>query len=98
MNTSKNADRADKVVDDAAHSAAADKAKGHTKEVIGNVKARVGKFIGDEELEAKGHLQNAEGKKDRMKGEIKEKIEDVKDTVKAGIDVVKDKIADVRRR
>ncbi|GAC1625455.1 MAG: hypothetical protein NVS9B10_12380 [Nevskia sp.] len=85
-----------KTVDDAAHSAAADKAKGHTKEVIGKIKEKVGHAIGDHELEAKGLLQNAEGKSDRLKGEIKEKIEDMKDTVKAGVEVVKDKIAEVR--
>jgi uncharacterized protein YjbJ (UPF0337 family) len=81
---------------DAAHSAAADKAKGHSKEVIGKIKEKVGSAIGDHELEAKGHLQNAEGKKDRLKGEIKQEIEDVKDKVKAGVEVVKDKINEAR--
>lgn len=82
--------------DDVKNSAAADKAKGHTNEVIGTIKAKVGNAIGDEELEAKGHLQNAEGKKDRVKGEIKEKIEDAKDYIKAGVEIVKDKVAEVR--
>lgn len=84
--------------DDAAHSAAADKAKGHTKELIGGAKAKVGDLIGNKELEAKGHAQKADGKVDRMKGEIKEKIEDAKDMVKAGVGVVKDKMEERRTR
>nr|WP_293392305.1 CsbD family protein [Nevskia sp.] len=91
MSMNKTANATKDVVDDAASSAAADKAKGHTKEVIGSIKAKVGSLIGDKELEAKGHVQNAEGKKDRLKGEIKETIEDVKDKVKAGVEVVKEK-------
>ncbi|WP_295684716.1 CsbD family protein [uncultured Nevskia sp.] len=91
MSTNKTANAAKDVVDDAASSAAADKAKGHTKEVVGSIKAKVGSLIGDKELEAKGHAQNAEGKTDRLKGEIKETIEDVKDKVKAGVEVVKEK-------
>ncbi len=78
---------------DVKHSGSVDKAKGHTKEVIGATKEKVGSLIGDHELEAKGHLQNAEGKKDRLKGEIKEGIEDAKAKVKAGAEVIKDKIA-----
>lgn len=78
--------------DDVAHSAAADKAKGHTKEVIGTVKEKVGHLIGDHELEARGAVEHAEGKKDRLKGEIKEKIDDVSDKIKAGVEVIKDKV------
>lgn len=88
-----NAQAAKNAVDDVRSSAAADKAKGHANETIGKIKAKVGSVIGDEELEAKGHVQNAEGKKDRLKGEIKEKIEDVKDKVKAGVEVVKDAVS-----
>lgn len=76
---------------DVKHSGSVDKAKGHTKEVIGSAKEKIGSLIGDQELEAKGHLQNAEGKKDRLKGEIKETIEDAKSKIKAGAEVVKDK-------
>ena len=81
---------------DVKHSGTIDKAKGHTKEVIGSTKEKIGNLVGDHELEAKGHLQNAEGKKDRMKGEIKETIEEVKDKIKAGAEVVKDKYNEVR--
>ena len=84
-------------VNDIAHSGKVDKVKGHTEEVIGSVKEKVGSLIGDKELEAKGHLQNAEGKKDRLKGEIKEKIEDAKDTVKAGVELIKEKVSDAKR-
>lgn len=98
MKSARADDRVSEIIDDAAHSGKADKSKGRVKEVIGSVKANVGKAIGDEELEAKGHLQNAEGKKDRLKGEIKEAAEDVKDKVKAGVEVVKDKVREVRNR
>ncbi|MGQ0621548.1 MAG: CsbD family protein [Panacagrimonas sp.] len=94
MNTT---DKVASKADDAAHSAAADKAKGHTKEVIGSIKTKVGSVFGDRELEAEGRAQNAEGKVDRMKGEIKEKLDDAKDMVKAGVSVVKDKIDELRR-
>jgi len=83
--------------DKATTSATADKAKGHANELIGTVKAKVGNLTGDRELEAKGHAQNAEGKVDRLKGEIKEKIDDAKDVVKAGVGAVKDKIDEARR-
>lgn len=89
-------DDAEQLAKDARNSAAADKAKGRTNEVIGTVKAKVGHAIGDDELEAKGHLQNAEGRKDRAKGEIKEKVEDVKSKVKAGAEVVKEKFDEMR--
>ena len=87
-----------KMADDARHSAAADQAKGQTKEDIGKVMAKAGGAIGDRELEAKGRVQNAEGKADRLKGEVKEKIDDVKDYAKAGVAAVKEKIADVRAK
>jgi uncharacterized protein YjbJ (UPF0337 family) len=87
---------ADRMAKDAKNSASADKAKGRTNELVGKVKAKVGGAIGDDELEAKGHLQNAEGKKDRAKGEIKEKVEDVKSKAKAGAEIVKDKIDEMR--
>ncbi|MGQ0502865.1 MAG: CsbD family protein [Panacagrimonas sp.] len=81
---------------EAANSATADKAKGHAKEVIGTVRAKVGNVIGDREMEAKGHAQNLEGKTDRMKGEIKDKIDDAKAKVKAGVGAVKDKLHEAR--
>ncbi|MGQ0697672.1 MAG: CsbD family protein [Panacagrimonas sp.] len=93
-----NTDKAAEMTHDAAHSASADKAKGRTKEFLGSAKAKVGSLIGNEEMEAKGHVLNAEGKTDRLKGEIKEKIEDGKNMVKAGVGVVKDKIDEMRSK
>ena len=98
MNTDKLADKTREAARDAANSASADKARGRSNEFFGTVKAKVGSVIGDEEMEAKGHLQNAEGKTERLKGEIKEKIEDAKDVVKAGVGAVKDKINEVRNK
>jgi uncharacterized protein YjbJ (UPF0337 family) len=81
-----------------AHSASADKAKGHVKEVIGKAKEKIGSAIGDHKMEHKGQVQNLEGKKDRLKGEIKEKIDDAKQHVKAGVEVVKEKIDEARHK
>jgi len=82
---------------DIAHSATADKIKGKTKQTIGIVKERLGRKIGDRELEAEGSLQHAVGKKDQFKGEIKEQILDVKDKVKAGVNVATKTFVDARR-
>lgn len=91
-------DQAKDAVDDVANSGKADQARGHANELAGSVRAKVGNFIGSEEMEAKGRVQEAEGKADRLKGEIKEKIEDVKDHVKAGVEAVKDKVNEVRNK
>lgn len=90
MNSAQAKGETQQTLDDAAHSAAADKAKGQGKQLIGSIKQQVGKLIGDEELEAKGAVQRADGKKDEIKGNIKEKIEDAKDTLKAGVEVIKE--------
>lgn len=97
MNSNDTKHDAKHAASDAAHSAAADKAKGHVKEVIGTVKEKVGGAVGADKLEAEGRLQHAEGKKDVLKGEFKEKIEDVKDKIKAGAEVIADKVKGVRR-
>lgn len=77
------------------NSGATDKAKGHANEAVGSIKAKVGSLIGDKELEAKGHAQNAEGKAQRVKGEFKEAVNEAVDKVKAGAEVVSDKIKEV---
>lgn len=59
-----------------------DKAKGHGKELLGSAKAKVGDLAGNKELQAKGEMQKAEGKSDRLKGEVKEKAHAAKETVK----------------
>lgn len=83
-------------IHDAKHSAEADQAKGRGKEFVGKVKEKVGGAIGDHQLQAEGHLEHTEGTKDRLKGEIKEKIESLKDGVAATIAVAKEKIAEHR--
>jgi len=55
-----------------------EQAKGHAKEAVGDLTY-------DEELER-------EGRRDRMAGEAKEKVERAKDKVEEGIDTVKDKL------
>ena len=98
-------ERALETADGVAHSAAADKAKGHAREVIGKIKEKIGGAIGDRDMEARGQLQRAAGKKDRLKGEIKEKIEDAKDKIEdakeriqAGAEVIREKFEEARRR
>lgn len=97
MNRNQTRTETEQAIDEAAHSAAADKAKGQSKQLLGNIKQHVGKLIGDEELEAKGVVQRADGKKDELKGNIKEKIEDAKDTLKAGVAVIKEQFQDARK-
>jgi uncharacterized protein YjbJ (UPF0337 family) len=93
MNYSDARSKAGQTRDDIARSGKADKAKGRTKEVIGSARQKVGSLVGSEEMEAKGEMQRADGKKDRLKGEIKEGIQNTKDHIKAGAEVVRDKIA-----
>jgi uncharacterized protein YjbJ (UPF0337 family) len=88
--------RAHEAADEAAHSATADKAKGHVKEAVGKVKEKVGGAVGDDKLETKGTVQRLEGKKDRLKGEIKDAIDDVKGKIEAGVEVVKEKLHEAR--
>jgi len=46
---------ADTKADEVANSSQADKTKGHTKEVIGSARQKVGDLVGSDEMEAKGH-------------------------------------------
>lgn len=88
--------RAHEAAEEAAHSATADKAKGRVKEALGKAREKIGGAIGDHQMEARGTAQRIEGKKDRLKGEIKDRIEDVKGHVEAGIEVVKEKFDEAR--
>ena len=88
--------RAHEAASDAAHSSTADKAKGHVKEAVGKAKEKLGSALGDDKLETRGTAQRLEGKKDRLKGEIKEAIDDVKGKIEAGVEVVKEKIDEAR--
>lgn len=82
---------------DVANSPTADKAKGRTKEVVGKVKAKVGEWTDNRDLQAEGEADRVEGKGQHMKGEIKEKIDDAKTAVKSGVEAVKEKIHEKRR-
>ncbi|MCA1818937.1 MAG: CsbD family protein [Halobacteriales archaeon] len=88
----------DRRLEDPRDRAAAEKGKGHVKEVVGKVKQEVGHAVGDEDVETRGAAERAEGRTDRMKGEIREKVEDVKDYARAGAEVVKDKLGKDERR
>lgn len=72
-----------------------DKVKANVDQGKGEVKETVGKVTGDEKLEA-------EGKKDKVLGKLKEAAEDVKDKVaeKAGDvkDAIEDKVDDLKDR
>jgi uncharacterized protein YjbJ (UPF0337 family) len=53
-----------------------DQFKGAVKETTGQIKAGVGKLIGDEKMQAEGKLQEAEGV-------IQKKVGDVKSAIKS---------------
>lgn len=88
--------RAHEAADEAAHSAIADKAKGRVKEAAGKLKEKLGSAIGDEALETRGAAQRLEGKKDRLKGEIKDRVDDIKGRIEAGVEVAKEKLEEAR--
>jgi uncharacterized protein YjbJ (UPF0337 family) len=64
-----------------------DKIKANVDQAKGEVKETVGKTVGNEKLEA-------EGKKDKFFGKLKEAAEDVKDAVADKAEDVKDAIED----
>lgn len=97
MNTREARTRSETSIDKARHSAAADQAKGKTKQFVGKVKERVGNAVGDDELAARGTAQRADGKADEVKGKVKEKIDDARDAVKGATEAIKDKLDDARR-
>jgi len=76
------------------HNGSFDKTRGHTNETLGKVKEKIGAAIGDRELEAKGQAQIAEGKAQRAKGELKDAVDEAVDKVKAGLEVVADRVKD----
>lgn len=70
-----------------------DKGKGRVKEAVGTAKQKIGRAIGDSDLEARGLVQRGEGKLDRAKGAIKSTLQDAKATVRAGAKAVKKKLS-----
>ena len=53
-----------------------DKIKGNANEAAGKVKSAVGKSTNDREIEAEGNAQQAQGKGQQFKGEVKGKLGD----------------------
>ncbi|MFN8557567.1 MAG: CsbD family protein [Dehalococcoidia bacterium] len=58
-----------------------DRAEGKMKEGQGWAKDKAGEITGDEELEARGEADRAEGRAQGAWGKVKEKAEDLKDKV-----------------
>jgi uncharacterized protein YjbJ (UPF0337 family) len=98
MNPKKAKRQASKAASNVSSSAAVDKAKGHVKEVVGTARANVGRLIGNEEMEVRGNLQHADGSKDLLKADLKDAVDNAKDKVRAGVDLVKEKVDDLRKR
>ncbi|NKF24529.1 CsbD family protein [Solimonas marina] len=84
-------------VDQARHSAEADRARGKTKQVAGKVREKVGDAIDDREMAAEGTRQRAEGRAEEVKGNVKAKIDDAADTVKGAAEAIREKWQDVRK-
>ncbi|PKM29352.1 MAG: CsbD family protein [Gammaproteobacteria bacterium HGW-Gammaproteobacteria-11] len=53
-----------------------DKIKGTTNEVVGESKKKIGKAIGNEQLEAEGTVQKIKGQAQNLKGDAKNKLKD----------------------
>lgn len=62
-----------------------DKIKGLGNEAVGNVKQGVGKLTGSEKLQAEGLAQEAKGEAQQVQGDIKNKAEEVKDSIKKNL-------------
>jgi len=58
-----------------------DKIRGTLEETKGNVKQGVGDLTGDDRLKGEGILDEAKGKAQNLLGDIKDKVEDVKDDI-----------------
>ena len=51
-----------------------DKVKGVANEAVGNIKQGVGKVTGNDELQAKGVLQEKKGEAQQVKGDVKDAV------------------------
>lgn len=51
-----------------------DKVKGMANEAVGNIKQGVGKVTGNDELEAKGVVQEKKGEAQQVKGDVKDAV------------------------
>jgi uncharacterized protein YjbJ (UPF0337 family) len=58
-----------------------DQIKGRIKEAAGETQEQIGKIVGSEEQQAKGHARELEGKVQKNAGDLKEDVKDLaKDT------------------
>lgn len=55
-------------------SGTSDKIKGAANEAVGNVKQGVGKATGNDELQAKGVVQEKKGEAQQVKGNVKDAV------------------------
>ncbi|WP_296250127.1 CsbD family protein [Pseudomonas sp. UBA4194] len=51
-----------------------DKVKGVANEAVGNIKQGVGKVTGNDELQAKGVVQEKKGEAQQVKGDVKDAV------------------------
>lgn len=58
-----------------------DKIRGTLEETKGEVKQGVGDLTGDDRLKSEGALDEAKGKAQNLLGDIKDKVEDVKEDI-----------------
>jgi uncharacterized protein YjbJ (UPF0337 family) len=61
-----------------------DKIKGMWNEAVGETKEHIGRAIGNEEMERKGHNQEMKGKAQQTVGAVKETASKLKDDLKDG--------------
>jgi uncharacterized protein YjbJ (UPF0337 family) len=64
-----------------------DNLEGKTKDVTGRIKRQVGEWTGDNDLQAEGTADQAEGKVQNAWGNVKEKARDIADDMKRDDDV-----------
>ena len=59
--------------------------QGTVKGAVGKIQEEAGKLVGNNELEAKGILKQAQGKAEKSLGDVKERVKDAKDAVKDAV-------------
>ena len=69
-------DSVKRTVDHAAGAGTADKAEGNMTEAIGNAQQKIGQAVGSRELEARGVINEEDGKRQQAVGATKEAVSD----------------------
>ena len=85
-------------IDNTLGSGTSDKVQGQVKSALGTAKATVGKWIGDDELRAKGYREHAEGEVQHTTGEVKSMAAKAADKVEDAADTVREKAEGVREK